>query len=334
MRSRSSLSTPPLHHQLQRVRNTLLWLTLTAGLSCGDSTTEPSPPPPPPPPPQPATVSVTPAEVELTALGATAQLTADVRDGSGRPLAGATVAWSSGGASVATVNASGLVTAAGNGTATVTATAGSVSGTATVRVAQEVGVVSVSPAADTLVAQGDTVRLTAEATDGNGHVVAGAEFTWASSDGAVATVDAAGLVTSVSAGEAEVTATTSGFAGGAALTVVNPAPTTAAITPDEVALTALGQTAQLAAVVRDQIERVIEGRDRLLVEFGYGCRRRRCCGAGYGCGRGRGHGHGERGRGLCGGAGDGDAVDRLGRRDSGGSRGFAWRHVTSGRESV
>ena len=61
------------------------------------------------------------------------------------------------------------------------------------------------------------------------------------------------------AGEAEVTATTAGVAGRADFTVVAPAPTTIAITPDTVALTALGQTAQLAAEVRDQIGRVMEG---------------------------------------------------------------------------
>ena len=64
------------------------------------------------------------------------------------------------------------MTAAGNGTATITATTGSASGTTTVTVAQEVSAVVVSPAADTLVA-GDTLRLAPEAQDENGHPVAG-----------------------------------------------------------------------------------------------------------------------------------------------------------------
>ena len=106
---------------------------------------------------------------------------------------------------------------------------------------------------------GDTLRLAAEATDANGHPVEGAEFSWASSDTLVAVVDDAGLVTGVGAGEAEVTATAAGVTGRAALSVVAPAPTAVAVIPDTVALTALRQTAQLAAEVRDQNGRVMEG---------------------------------------------------------------------------
>ena len=222
--------------------------------ACGDGATEP--PTPPPDPPRPATVAV--ATVRLTALGATEQLTAEVRDQNGNAMAGVAVSWASNAAAVATVSNSGLATAAGNGTATITATAGSASGSATVTVAQEVSAVAVSPATDTVVA-GDTLRLAAEATDANGHPVAGAEFEWASGDTAVAVVDATGLVTGVGAGEAEVTATAAEVTGRAALAVVAPVPTTVAVTPDTVALTALGQTARLAAEVRDQSGRVIEG---------------------------------------------------------------------------
>lgn len=74
------------------------------------------------------------------------------------------------------MDASGLVTAAANGSATITARSGSASGTATVTVAQSVSAVAVTPAPDTLVVA-DTVRLSAEASDANGHAVAGVEFT-------------------------------------------------------------------------------------------------------------------------------------------------------------
>ena len=118
--------------------------------------------------PAPTTVSVAPDTAVLTALGQTAQLAAEVRDQIGRVMAGFPVSWSSADTTVAAVDSAGLVTAAGNGAATITASAGSASGTATVTVAQEVSAVAVSPAADTLVA-GDTVRLVAEAADANGH---------------------------------------------------------------------------------------------------------------------------------------------------------------------
>lgn len=66
--------------------------------------------------------------------------------------------------------------------------------------------VTVSPAVATLFSPGDTVRLRAQALDGQGNAVAGAEFSWASSDGSVVTVDVGGLVTAVSGGTATVTA--------------------------------------------------------------------------------------------------------------------------------
>ena len=231
---------------------------VAAASACGGDSGGPTAPPTIDPP-RATTVTVSPAAAELPAVGATVQLSAEVRDQNGQAMAGATVTWSSSDASVATVDASGLVTAAGNGTATVTATAGSVSGTATVTVAQEVGAVKVTPAIDTLVAFGDTVRLSAEAVDANAHRVEEVEFSWTSSDTSVAVVGDAGLVTGVGPGQAEVTATVAGVTGRADLTVVAPAPTTIVVTPDTVALAALGQTAQLSAEVRDQIGRAMEG---------------------------------------------------------------------------
>ena len=66
--------------------------------------------------------------------------------------------------------------------------------------------VTVSPATTTLSSPGDTVRLTAEALDGQGNAVASAEFSWASSDRSVVTVDGGGLVTAVGGGTTTVTA--------------------------------------------------------------------------------------------------------------------------------
>ena len=220
---------------------------------CGDGAVEPAPADPP----RPSSVTVTPALAELNALGATTRLSAEVRDQNGQLMPGAAVAWSSNNASVATVDASGLVTAASNGSATITAASGSASGTAAVTVAQAVSAVAVTPGADTLVVA-DTVRLSAEASDANGHMVAGAEFSWASSATRVAVVDGEGLVTGVAAGEAEITATSSGVTGRAALAILAPVPTTVAVTPDTVAFNAVGQTARLATEVRDQIGRPME----------------------------------------------------------------------------
>lgn len=191
-------------------------------LSCGDDSVGPTTPPTPPPPPAPVatTVTVNPGSAAFTALGETARFAAEVRDQNGQVMAGAAVAWASSDASVATADASGEVTAAGNGTATITARAGSASGTAEVTVAQEVDAVAVSPAAATLVAFGDTVRLTAEATDANGHGVAGLDISWSSSDVGVARVDDTGLVEAVDEGTATIMAEAGDASGAAEITTV------------------------------------------------------------------------------------------------------------------
>ncbi len=188
-------------------------------VACGDGAMEPSPPPPEPP--RATMVAVTPATAQLTALGATVWFSAEVRDQNGQVMAGAVVTWSSAADSVATVDASGLATAVGNGTAPITAAAGSVTGTAVAVVMQSADSVTVSPATDTIVI-GDTLRLAAEAFDPNGHRVEGAEFTWASSDESVAMVDASGLVRGIAESTALITATVGSAQGIARITVANP----------------------------------------------------------------------------------------------------------------
>ena len=70
----------------------------------------------------------------------------------------------------------------------------------------EVASVSVAPTSATLLV-GRTQQLTATARAANGDAIPGAAITWTSSDAAVATVSATGLVTAVAAGDAQITAT-------------------------------------------------------------------------------------------------------------------------------
>ena len=149
------------------------------------------------------------------------------------------------------MDATGLATAAANGTATLTATSQAVSASATVMVAQAASAVTVSPAADTLLAFGDTVRLAAEARDGNGHTMAGAEFSWTSSDTTVATVDATGLVTAAANGAATVTATWGAVAASARVTVAQ-AISTVRVLPRSLSLP-VGDTARLSAMALDAL---------------------------------------------------------------------------------
>ena len=240
---------------MRRCRISLLVVTALAGLAwaagCGDGATEP------PEPPRPTTLTVTPTTAELTALGATEQLTAEVHDQNGNVMAGAEFSWASSDDAVATVDGSGLVTAADNGTATVTATAGSASGTAAVTVTQVPDSVAVLPVEATIAALGDTLRLAAEAFDANGRAVAGAEFSWASSDDAVATVDGSGLVTAAGSGTAAITASVGSASGSAVVTVMQ---SVASVEVSPAAETiGLGSTLQLTAEGFDENEHVVAG---------------------------------------------------------------------------
>ena len=163
-------------------------------------------------------MAVNPATVELSALGAVVQLTAEVRDQNRQAMTGIAVAWASSDPTVATADAAGLVTAVGNGTATITVTAGSALGSATVTVAQLVSSVAVSPGSGQ-VEVGLTLPLSAEAFDAAGTAVRNATFSWNSSDEAVATVGSTGLVLGVTEGTA-VIAAASGDAEGTAEIVV------------------------------------------------------------------------------------------------------------------
>jgi uncharacterized protein YjdB len=79
------------------------------------------------------TVTVTPSANTL-AIGSTVHLTAAITDWNGNPTTG-TVSWATDNPGVASVDASGLVTAEGGGNTTISATFAGVAGTATVNVA-------------------------------------------------------------------------------------------------------------------------------------------------------------------------------------------------------
>ena len=86
-----------------------------------------------PDPPHPTTVTVTPATAELTELGASVQLSAEVLDQYGNPMTGVSVTWNSDDVSVARVRA-GVVTAFGEGETTIVASAGDAQGTSRITV--------------------------------------------------------------------------------------------------------------------------------------------------------------------------------------------------------
>ncbi|MDE0475390.1 MAG: Ig-like domain-containing protein [Gammaproteobacteria bacterium] len=196
-----------------------------------------------------ARVDVSPASVEFLSLGDSVQLTAAPVDANDNAVEGATVAWSSGDDAVATVDSSGLVTAAGNGTASITAQAGAASGAAAVTVLQVIVEMDVVPAAMTLFSLGDTIRLAATGVDANGHPGPAMAVTWVSQNDAVATVDSRGLVTAVRTGSTDVFATAAELLDSAGVTVAQLA-TEVSVTPEADTL-AVGDMLRLSAVALD-----------------------------------------------------------------------------------
>ena len=83
---------------------------------------------------QPSRIDISLSSISLNSVGQTTQLTAVVLDQNKQSVSGAVVTWSSSKEDVATVGGQGLVTAVGNGSASITATSGSVADTALVTV--------------------------------------------------------------------------------------------------------------------------------------------------------------------------------------------------------
>ena len=220
----------------------------------------------PTPPPIPTTIVVSPLTATLESLGETVQLAAAVHDEHGKVMSDVPVTWTTDAPGVATVSSAGLVTASGNGTTTVEARTGAVSGTATVTVEQRPAEVEVAPAADTLVALEDTARLRAVARDANGHPIEEAGFTWSSGDQSVATVGDNGVVTAVGNGTVTVEARTGQVPGTAEVTVEQRA-AVVEVAPPVDTLVALGDTVRLTAVAEDANGHSIEG-----VEFTWSSR--------------------------------------------------------------
>ncbi len=205
-----------------------------------------------------AEVSVSPPPTVLGAFGDTVRLSAEATDANGHVVAGTAFTWTSGDTLIAVVDDAGLVTAVGNGEADIMAASGAVSGTAAVTVAQKLGAVAVSPSTGTLEALGDTVRLLAEATDANGHPVAGTVFTWTSGNTLVAMVDSAGLVTAVGNGQTEIAAASGAVSGTATVTVAQQ-PGAVVVTPSTDTLVALGDTVRLSAEATDANGHAVSG---------------------------------------------------------------------------
>lgn len=168
-----------------------------------------------------ATVDVSPAAPSIQ-VGATVQLTAIPRSQGGAALTDRQVTWQSVNTAVAAVNATGLVTGLVSGSTVVRATVEGKTGSATVTVLPPpVASVTVTPA-QASIATGASVQLTATLKDASGNTLTGRTVSWASSNGAIATVDATGLVVGQGAGTATISATAETVTGTSTVTITAP----------------------------------------------------------------------------------------------------------------
>ncbi len=198
-------------------------------------------------PPALASLAVAPVNPSIT-KGGTQQLTVtgSFTDGSTQNMTGA-VAWTVSSASVVTVSNSGMVTGVANGTAIVTATSGSVSGSDTITVAGASLVsIAVTPANPSIF-NGKSQQLTATGTynDGSAQDIT-SKVSWTGAVPGVVNLSSAGLVTALGTGTATVTATSGSITGSDIITVPLLSLVSIAISPPNPSVPK-GETEQLAA---------------------------------------------------------------------------------------
>lgn len=214
------------------------------------------------PPPAPVAIVFVLLSPSTVTVGTPSQATASTRDASNNVLTGRTIVWASTNQSVATVDASGNVTTLAAGTTDITATSEGITASATLTVnamqGGQIATVTVTLAPASVVV-GATSQATVVFADANGSPINVNNITWASSDNAIATVDANGVVTAVAAGTASITATGRGRSGLAQITVtlVPVANVAVSLAASSVAV---GQTTQATATATDANGATLTGR--------------------------------------------------------------------------
>ena len=199
-------------------------------------------------------IEVTPSKAAL-AVGETQQFTATALDQFGSKMTGVSVTWTSGDEAIGTIGADGVFTAKAAGTTTITATAGSITGSATVTVTAEAPVlaeIAITPAAATI-RVGETRGFATVCSDASGNTMPGVPVAWSCNDETVGTIGADGVFTALAAGSATITASADGVSGTAAVTVTDEdlVPQSIAITPTAATL-AVNDKGQFTATALDQ----------------------------------------------------------------------------------
>jgi uncharacterized protein YjdB len=217
-----------------------------------------------PPPNAVASVSVTLPSSSLV-VGQVQRASATPRDASGAALTGRSIVWNSSSVSIASVSGVGDVAAIAPGTTMLSATSEGVSGQVAVSVVPPapipVATVLVTFAASPIVA-GQTTQASVTLKDASGNTLSGRTITWQSSNIAVATTSANGVISGIASGTTTITASSEGKSGSAGLTVTAPTPIPVAsvtVSPAAPSVQA-GSTVQLSAATADANGNALAGR--------------------------------------------------------------------------
>jgi uncharacterized protein YjdB len=242
---------------MQINRNLAMMATMAAGLAvsgCSEDGAQP---------PAVAAVDVVAPALPLAVYG-TLQLSATVRDGAGNPLTDRAITWSSGTPALASVSATGTVTALAAGSAIISATADGRTGSVTISILPApVNSVTLLPGTLALV-QGGTAVVTAELRDERGAILSDRAITWSSGSSTIAAVTGAGgntpsaTVQGLNGGTAAITALVEGQTATASVTVTDTV-ASVQVTPATVSLQP-GQTVELSAAVRNGSGATLIGR--------------------------------------------------------------------------
>ncbi len=213
-----------------------------------------------------ATVGITAPDSSIF-VGSTVQTAVTLQDRFGATITGRPISYTSSATGIATVSASGLVTAVGAGTTTITATSEGKSASFTLTTALvPVASVTVSATPTPNVYPTHTFPATVVARDASNNVLGftGRTIVWSSSDPAIATVAAGtpgnATITAVALGTASISATVDGVAATTPFAVtVKPVPVTTVQVSPSTASVQQGASQQFTATALDSVGGVLPG---------------------------------------------------------------------------
>ncbi len=154
----------------------------------------------------PSTIAIEPSLITLSSIGDSQNFSVTVWDYGETAITNPDLIWTSSDEAVAVVSSDGTVTAEGNGSTTIIATAGSVSEQSTIVVEQTPSIIEVNQSSVGFSYIGESSSLISTVLDANGNQIIDAVVVWTSSDDEIATVNSWGEVVAISNGSAIITA--------------------------------------------------------------------------------------------------------------------------------